>query len=269
MLSGWITGCHKQGVERAGKFCRPGEATGTITARITGEAYMKADSRIKALLVIVFGLLASGGMVRAADPLQADPAHHKLEFENPHFRVDRGFFGPGEIAADFFDAEGVVIVALTPMRMRLHLPDGKFVDPPPAPAGAAFWAPPGKIRPENLLDQRLEFVIVIPRGDNGASKQVGADALVVDPDHWKAEIDNDAVRALRYRGDPRAKGVMHGHAAHVVVFLTSAKTLVDQPGGKTFISVRKRGDAISVPAGEHAPENLLDEPVEVILVERK
>ena len=269
VLSGWITGCHKQGVERAGKFCRPGEATDTITARITGEAYMKADSRIKALLVIVFGLLASGGTVRGADPLEADPTHHKLEFENPHFRVDRGFFGPGEIAADFFDAEGVVIVALTPMRMRLHLPDGKFVDPPPAPAGAAFWAPPGKIRPENLLDQRLEFVIVIPRGDNGASKLVGADALVVDPDHWKAEIDNDAVRALRYRGDPRAKGVMHGHAAHVVVFLTSAKTLIDQPGGKTFISVRKKGDAISVPAGEHAPENLLDEPVEVILLERK
>jgi len=67
----------------------------------------------------------------------------------------------------------------------------------------------------------------------------------------------------------RAKGVMHGHAAHVVVFLTSAKTLIDQPGGKTFISVRKKGDAISVPAGEHAPENLLDESVEVILVERK
>ena len=230
---------------------------------------MKYVTSLTFFLAGLAGLSGFGGTVRAADPLQADPAHHKLEFENPHFRVDRGFFGAGEIAADFFDAEGVVIVALTPMRMRLHLPDGKFVDTPPAPAGAAFWAPPGKIRPENLLDQRIEFVIVIPRGDNGASKQVGADALVADPDHWKTEVDNDAVRALRYRGDPRAKGVMHGHAAHVVVFLTSAKTLIDQPGGKTFVSVRKRGEAIGVPPGEHAPENLLDEPVEVILVERK
>lgn len=230
---------------------------------------MKYETSLLFLLAGLLGLFGFGEPARAATDLEADPGHHKLEFENEYFRVNRGFFGPGEIAADFFDAEGAVLVALTPLRTRLHLPDGKFVDPPPTPAGAAFWAPSGKIRPENLLDQRVEFVIVIPRGDNGASRQVGADALVADPDHWKTEVDNDAVRALRYRGDPRAKGVLHGHAAHVVVFLTSAKTLVDQPGGKTFVSVRKRGEAISVPAGEHAPENLLDEPVEVIVVERK
>lgn len=218
-------------------------------------------------------ICASGGIqvrdARAADPLQVDPGHHRLEFENEHFRVDRGFFGPGESSPDFFDAEGVVIIALTPMRMRLRLPDGTFVDPLPAPAGAAFWAPSGKIRPENLLDQRIEFVIVIPRGSNGALQRKGADALAVDPEHWKVEVDNEAVLALRYRGDPRAKGVQHGHPAHVVVFLTDAKTLLDQPGGKTFISVRKAGEVIGVAAGEHAPQNLLDEPVEVILIERK
>lgn len=230
---------------------------------------MKSNSRVTAFVVLVFGLLAAGGVVRAADPLEVDPGHHRLEFENPHFRVDRGFFGPGESSTDFFDAEGVVIVALTPMRVRLHLPDGKFVDPPPAPAGAAFWAPSGRIRPENLLDQRLEFVIVIPKGSNGASKREGADALEVDPEHWKVEVDNEAVRALRYRGDPRVKGALHGHSAHVVVFLSNAKTLLPQPDGKSFVSVRKSGEAISVAAGEHAPENLLDEPVEVIVVERK
>lgn len=227
---------------------------------------------VPAFLAFLTMCAAVGVQVRdasAADPLQADPTHHKLEFENPHFRVDRGFFGPGESAADFFDAEGVVIVALTPMRMRLHLPDGKFVDPPPAPAGAAFWAPPGKIRPENLLDQRIEFVILIPRGSNGASQRVGADPLAVDPTSWKIEVDNEPVRALRYRADPRVKGVLHGHAAHVVVFLTNAKTLLPQPDGKSFVSVRKAGEVISAAAGEHAPENLLDEPVEVIVVERK
>jgi hypothetical protein len=205
----------------------------------------------------------------AATDLEADPGHHKLEFQNEYFQVNRGFFGPGEIAADFFDAEGVVIVALTPLRTRLHLPDGKFVDPPAAPAGAAFWAPPGKIRPQNLLDQRIEFIIVIPRGSNGASKHIGADALAADAGHWKVEAENEAVRVLRYRTEPRAKGAVHGHPAHVVVFLTDVKTLVDRPDGSTFISVRKRGDVISAPAGEHAPENLLDEPVEVILIERK
>jgi len=205
----------------------------------------------------------------STDPLQVDPGHHRTEFENAQFRVDRGFFGAHESSPDFFDAEGVVIIALTPMRMRLHLPDGKFVDPPPAPAGTAVWAPPGKIRPENLLDQRIEFVIVIPRGANGASSRVGADALAVDPDHWKVEVDNEAVRALRYRGDPRGKGVMHGHPAYVVVFLTNAKTLVHKPDGSNFLGVDKSGSVIATPAGEHAPENLLDEPVETIVIERK
>jgi polyisoprenoid-binding protein YceI len=230
---------------------------------------MKYASSLAVLLAGLTGLLGPGGPVHAADPLQADPGHHKLEFENEHFRVDRGIFGPGEIAADFFDAEGVVIVALTPMRMRLHLPDGKFVDPPPVPAGAAIWAPPGRIRPQNMLDQRLEFVIVIPRGANGASLRVGADPLTVDPDHWTVGVDNDAVRALRYRGDPRGKGVMHGHPAQAIVFLSYAKTLSPKPDGSSSVSVRKAGEVIAVESGEHAPENLLDDPVEVIVVERK
>jgi hypothetical protein len=96
-----------------------------------------------------------------------------------------------------------------------------------------------------------------------------ADPLTVDPEHWKVEVDNEAVRALRYRGDPRGKGVMHGHPGHVVVLLTNAKTLAPKRDGASSISVRKAGEVISVGSGEHAPENLLDDPVEVIVVERK
>ena len=230
---------------------------------------MKSISSLVILRAGLAVLIGFGGSVHAADPLHIDPGHHKSEFENSSFRVDRGFFGPGESSPDFFDAEGVVIVALTPMRMRLNFPDGKFIDAPLAPAGSAFWAPPGKIRPENRLDQRIEFVIVMPRGINGASARVGADPLAVDPEHWKVEVDNEAVRAMRYQGDPRGKGVMHGHPDQAVVFLTYAKTLASKPDGTSSVSIRKAGEVIAVGPGEHAPENLLDDPVEVIVVERK
>lgn len=219
------------------------------------------------LVACVAMLAGTGGLVRAADPLQVDPGHHKLEFENQQFRVDRGSFGPGEIAADFFDAEGVVIVALTPMRSRLNFPDGKFIDAPPAPAGAVFWAPPGRIRPQNLLDQRVEFVIVIPRG--GASARTGEDPLVADPQHYTLEFENDLVRVLRARMEPHGESVMHGHPAHVAVLLTTGKTLMHLPGAKSFLSARKAGDVVGAPAGEHRPENLLDEPAEVIVIEPK
>jgi len=235
---------------------------------------MQPSTRQSVPAFIVFLSLLAGGSdlfrdAGAADSLQVDPGHHRTEFENPYFRVDRGFFGPGESSPDFFDAEGVVLVALTPMRMRLHLPDGTFVDPPAAPAGAAVWAPPGKIRPQNMLDQRVEFVIIIPRGASGTSRRIGDDAVVADPDQWKVEVENETVRALRYQGAPRAKSTTHGHPDHVVVFLTNAKTLVHLPDGRSQYSVKNRGEVVNVPAGEHAPENLLDEPVEVIVVERK
>lgn len=228
---------------------------------------MKYASCFAILLASIAGLIGFNGSVNAADPLQVDPGHHRLEFENTYFRVDRGFFGPGESSPDFFDAEGVVIVALTPMRMRLNLPDGKFVDPPPATAGAAFWAPPGKIRPENLLDQRIEFVIVIPRSGDGTRK--GADPLAADPDHYALQFENEKVRVLRARMEPHGKSVMHGHPAHVAVLLTGGKTRMHLPGGNSFLSARKAGDVVSAPAGEHMPENFLDESTEVIVIEPK
>jgi len=230
---------------------------------------MKYVTSLSFVLAGIAGIVGFGGPVSAADPLQVDPGHHRLEFENPYFRVDRGFFGPGESSPDYFDAEGVVIIALTPMRMRLHLPDGKFVDSPPAPAGAAFWAPPGKIRPQNLLDQRIEFVIVIPRGSGAASVRAGADPLSVDLQHYKLEVENEKVRVLRATMEPRGRSVMHGHGPHLAVFLGNTKTLMHLPGGKTFLSVRKRGEVVSAPAGEHMPENLLDESTEVIVIEPK
>ena len=66
---------------------------------------MKYVASVAVLLAGLAGFVGFVGPVRAADPLQADPGHHKLEMEKEHFSVDRGFFGPGEVAADFFDAE--------------------------------------------------------------------------------------------------------------------------------------------------------------------
>lgn len=69
--------------------------------------------------------------------------------------------------------------------------------------------------------------------------------------------------------EPRGKSVMHGHGPQLAVFLANTKTLMHLPGSKTFLSVRKMGEVASAPAGEHMPENLLDESTEVIVVEPK
>jgi hypothetical protein len=108
-------------------------------------------------------LLNSTGHAIAQTDVEADPAHHRQLFENDKVRVVRVTFGPREKAAAMFDAKEVVIVSLTGFAQRLHFPDGGFVDPPPSPAGAAFFAPAGRIQPENLRNERLEFIVVEPK----------------------------------------------------------------------------------------------------------
>ena len=99
----------------------------------------------------------------AQTDVEADPSHHRQLFENDKVRVVRVTFGPREKAAAMFDAKEVVIVSLTGFAQRLHFPDGTFVDPPPSVAGAAFFAPAGRIQPENLRNERLEFIVVEPK----------------------------------------------------------------------------------------------------------
>ncbi len=99
----------------------------------------------------------------AQSDVEADPAHHRQLFENDKVRVVRVTFGPREKAAAMFDANEVVIVSLTGGAQRLYFPDGTFADPPPSAAGAAFFAPAGRIQPENLRNARLEFIVVEPK----------------------------------------------------------------------------------------------------------
>jgi hypothetical protein len=119
--------------------------------------------RISPACIALLSLLAGGGVVvrdaGAPDPLQVDPGHHRMEFENPHLRVHRGFFDPGESSADFFDAEGVVSVALTPLRMRLHLPDGGS-QYSVRNRGEVVNVLASEHAPENLLDEPVEVIVV-------------------------------------------------------------------------------------------------------------
>lgn len=120
-----------------------------------------------ALRVVASVLSISGvcSIACAQQDVAADPAHHKLEFENNCVRVVRATFGPGEKAAALFDAKGVVIVSLTGSKGgKLNFPDGKSIVTPPNNPGQVFWAPAGRIQPENTGDMRIEYIVIEPKG---------------------------------------------------------------------------------------------------------
>ncbi len=95
------------------------------------------------------------------------------------------------------------------------------------------------------------------------------DPVKVDPQHYKVAFENEQVRVLRVHFGPHEKSVMHAHPDGVAIFLSDAHNRSTLPDGKTMERSGKAGDSQWVPAATHQPENLLDTPLDAILVELK
>ena len=100
-------------------------------------------------------------------------------------------------------------------------------------------------------------------------QQTHADPAKVDPEHYKVETENDQVRVLRIRYGPKSKSVMHYHPASIAIAMTDANARFTYPDGRTEEMELKAGTVMAIPAGDHLPENLSDQPFEIILVEMK
>jgi quercetin dioxygenase-like cupin family protein len=95
------------------------------------------------------------------------------------------------------------------------------------------------------------------------------DPVVVDSAHYKLEFENEQVRVLRITYGPNEKSVMHDHPAAVAVFLDDMKVQFTLPDGQTVEDEGKAGEAMWGEAGQHLPQNMTDQPFELILVELK
>lgn len=98
---------------------------------------------------------------------------------------------------------------------------------------------------------------------------VSADPVKVDPKHYKVELENDRLRVLRITYGPREKSVMHSHPDGLAVFLTESRGRFTFPDGKSEDRSWTAGQTMFIPAETHLPENLTDQPLEVVLVELK
>ena len=105
----------------------------------------------------------------------------------------------------------------------------------------------------------------------GRAKQtaVQGDAAKVDPSHYAVELENKRVRVLRIRYGPREKSVMHSHPPGVAVFLTAHAVRFTYPDGRAEEVRVNAGGVQWLPTTTHLPENLNDQPLELVLVELK
>ncbi len=93
------------------------------------------------------------------DPLKADPADYKLEFENPQVRVTRVKMAPHHKVPEHEHVLNRVVVYLTDQNGSMTTPDGK-TETAQHRAGDVSWGGPVKHREENLMDKPFEAVVV-------------------------------------------------------------------------------------------------------------
>ena len=92
----------------------------------------------------------------AQDPVQLDPKHYIVEFENERVRVLRVKFGPHEKSVMHGHPEGISI-SLTGRDMKFNLPNGSMRHLL-GRAGDVVWYQAHEHLPENLSAQPYEGI---------------------------------------------------------------------------------------------------------------
>jgi quercetin dioxygenase-like cupin family protein len=95
------------------------------------------------------------------------------------------------------------------------------------------------------------------------------DPTVTDPDNYKAILDNEHVRVLRYHDEPGTKTHLHHHPASVLYALSTFRRRLTFGDGKTQERELHEGDVVWLPAQDHMGENIGTTATEVLLVEIK
>jgi quercetin dioxygenase-like cupin family protein len=100
-------------------------------------------------------------------------------------------------------------------------------------------------------------------------QSAGQDPVTVDPKHYKIELENEQVRVLRVNYGAHEKSEMHSHPNSVAIFQNDTHCKFTFPDGKTEEHRFRAGETLFTPAGSHLPENLSNQPIDLILVELK
>ena len=99
------------------------------------------------------------------DSVKADPAHHKVEFENDQVRIVRYVIPPGDKTAQHSHPNNVNVL-LTDVNAKFITPDGKISEVH-GKAGAAAWRSSTTHAVENTGNKPIEGILVELKGASG------------------------------------------------------------------------------------------------------
>jgi quercetin dioxygenase-like cupin family protein len=220
-------------------------------------------------LTLLAATLAATTAVLSAQPQRTNP----VVIDNAHVRVLKVSDAPRGKGQLHEHAMNRVMIYLNDGHIVLEYEGGK-TDDQKVKAGEARWsAAGGKHTSENVGDRPVEIVEVeLKSKPGGGSKPVSAplDAVKVEPARYAILFENDQVRVVRVKIGPHDKIKQHEHTlARVLVFLTDVSSKVTTDG-RVSQGDYKAGEVVfAAEPTQHAEENLLATPVEVVVVELK
>ena len=115
--------------------------------------------------------------------------------------------------------------------------------------------------PAELGAERAEVV---------AEGQQSLDPLVVDPQHYHLEFENEFVKVIRCRIPPHDKVARHHHpVGAVIIFMTDQNLRQTLLNGTKQEAHHKAGEVLWAEPSTHMGENYTDQPYEYIRVDIK
>lgn len=212
--------------------------------------------------------VAAAEKAGGSDSTVVDPDHYTAEFENDAVRIVRIKYDAGEESVMHHHPDHVAVF-LTDIMSQMMMPDGSTVEVSRS-AGDVGFASAGEHLPKNISDSAQEIVLVeLKPRESTLTESSGPHATVVDPEHYTAEFENEAVCIVRIAYGAGEESVMHYHPDSVAVFLTDHLVEMTMPDGSTDEISAKAGDAIFIPGGQHLPKNISDSAWELVLIELK
>jgi len=112
----------------------------------------------RSLFVVAALLCLSAAAARAQDPVQVDPKHYTMVFENDAVRVLRIHYAPGEKSVMHYHPQAVAVF-LGDMSTKFTYPDGK-TEMMTVKMGDVRLTPAGAHLPENTGSTPVDLVLV-------------------------------------------------------------------------------------------------------------
>jgi quercetin dioxygenase-like cupin family protein len=197
-------------------------------------------------------------------------AQRPVPIENEWARVVIANSAPGPKGQLHKHDMNRVMIYLDKATNSLEYQDGKSKVISASPGEVQFDPKGGMHTSQNTGSAPFRVVEIELKKEGGPVTFPKNDMLKVAPKIYHLELENNQVRVIRVKLAPHQKIAEHEHLlSRVIVPLTEVESEITAADGTKTTSKSKPGDAVFGGPARHREENLLDKPVEFLIVEFK